>query len=92
MPSAKRSEVPNRASRISTGLLLQPSEGLILRLIRAKRAMMPPSPSLSARITKVRYFTTTTRDSAQMNRERMPRTFSTEGGIACSGPKHSRTA
>ena len=52
---------------------------------------MPPSPWLSARMMKLRYFTATTRVSDQSISERTPSTFSAVGATPCS-PKHSRIA
>jgi len=50
---------------------------------------MPPSPLLSARMMKLRYFTTTTSVSDQKNRDRMPSTFARFGSMPCPGSKHS---
>ena len=41
--------------------------------IRDIRARIPPSPSLSARMTKRQYFTETVMISVQMIREKIPR-------------------
>ncbi|MNC67759.1 hypothetical protein D3C75_1182910 [compost metagenome] len=54
---------------ISTGASLS---GL-LRVASDIRVRMPPSPALSARITKERYLTETTRISSQKMSERKPR-------------------
>ena len=44
-----------------------------LRVASDIRVRMPPSPALSARITKERYLTDTTRISSQKISERKPR-------------------
>ena len=45
----------------------------VLRVASDIRVRMPPSPALSARITKERYLTETTRISSQKISERKPR-------------------
>ncbi len=75
MPSAQSRAAPTNPSRIraSRPRLARPS--LLFGITSARSARMPPSPWLSARITNVRYLTTTTRVSAQNTRDRMPRVF-----------------
>ncbi len=52
---------------------------------------MPPSPWLSARMMKPRYFTATTRVSDQRISDSTPSTLAGVGATPCS-PKHSRSA
>ena len=61
------------------------------RGMSASSAKMPPSPWLSARMMKPRYFTATTRVSDQSIRDSTPSTFSAVGATPCSA-KHSRMA
>ena len=73
--SATRPMPPRFAARTSSGT-------------NASSARMPPSPRLSARMTKKRYFTVTTRVTDQITCEITPTTFSGVGATPCS-PKHS---
>ena len=50
---------------------------------------MPPSPWLSARITKERYLTTTTSVSDQNTSEMIPNTLAAVGPTPCGCAKHS---
>ena len=58
----------------------------------AVRAIIPPSPQLSARMTNVRYLTEMTMMSAQKMSERMPRTFAAVTAMPYSSWKDSRKA
>jgi hypothetical protein len=53
------------------------------RCANAINAMMPPSPLLSARITKVTYFSDTTISSDQKISESTPRTAAGAGAMPC---------
>ena len=55
----------------------------------ASREKMPPSPRLSARMMKPRYFTVTTIMSDQMMSESTPSTFSRVGATQWGLPTHS---
>lgn len=59
---------------------------------RERSAKIPPSPRLSARMMKPRYFTATTTTRDQKTRERTPRTLVSVMGMAWSPWKHSLTA
>jgi hypothetical protein len=67
--------------------------GAVGRKASAIKAMMPPSPLLSARVMKVTYFRLTTIISDQKISDRMPRTLS---GVIGTGwwapPKTSLSA
>ena len=52
-------------------------------------AMMPPSPSLSARMMKVMYLTLTMIVSAQTTSDRTPSTLVSVGASACGPAKTS---
>ena len=54
--------------------------------------MMPPSPSLSARMMNVRYLTATTMISDQLISDSSPSTFSYEAGTPCGSVTHSLSA
>jgi hypothetical protein len=54
--------------------------------------MIPPSPRLSARMTKMRYLKETTKLSDQKISDSTPSTFSLVGEIPYSGAKHSLSA
>ena len=56
---------------------------LLGRATSANSARMPPSPSLSARMTKSRYLTETTSMSDQKTSDRTPRTLSASGATPC---------
>ena len=60
--------------------------------MREVRARMPPSPLLSARITKPTYLIVMTTTSDQKTSESTPRTFASVGATPCAPPKHSRIA
>ena len=97
MPSPNRNEVPSRASTTMPKLHL-----LIALPARtgpgkpsASRASMPPSPSLSARMTTDRYLPEIRQSRDQMIRERMPMTLAGVGSTAPMPPwpdKASRSA
>ena len=53
---------------------------------------MPPSPRLSARMTKERYLKVTTKVIAQTTSDRTPSTFCGVSGIPCSPWKLSLSA
>jgi hypothetical protein len=53
---------------------------------------MPPSPSLSARITNSTYLTDTVMISDQKTSDSTPYTLPTVTGMACTPSKHSRSA
>ena len=90
MPSANRSAVPNRPRRMSQRRRRRRPSPFGAGEMRAIRAMIPPSPWLSARITKTRYLRTTTRASDQKISDSTPRTLATVGSAPCPGAKHSR--
>jgi len=72
-PSPQSMLAPNKIRRVPAPMarfLPAPESSRAL----AKRAKMPPSPRLSARVTKVRYFQLTTIISDQKMSERMPST------------------
>ena len=77
MPSPKNSAAPNTPSPISSRRDV-PAPSLP-RSARAVSARMPPSPRLSARMTKTTYFTVTTRISAQAISDRKPSTLAGVG-------------
>ncbi len=73
-PSPKNSAAPNRPSDIN---IMRPR---VLRVVdrntSASKAMMPPSPRLSARIMNTTYFSVTTMISAQEMSDSTPSTLS----------------
>jgi hypothetical protein len=71
MLSPKKSEAPKMPSAARTSLVRRPPE-MPPRRISVIRAMMPPSPSLSARITSSTYFKVTTIVTAQKISEMTP--------------------
>jgi hypothetical protein len=89
IPSPYRSAVP--ASATTKAIRAKRGE-LKLRCTSAMSASTPPSPLLSARRTKVRYFAVTVSISAQKMSDRTPSTCSTEGAAPWGPRKHSRTA
>jgi hypothetical protein len=52
---------------------------------------VPPSPALSARRTKIRYFTDTRMISDQKINDRTPRTLPGVTAMPCVPEKHSRS-
>ena len=85
MPSPNSRAVPNTPRM--TNSLRRPRS--LLRCCRcstsASSASTPPSPWLSARRMKTRYFTTTTSMIDQNTSDRMPYTFTTDGASPCAG-------
>ncbi|MCY1221821.1 hypothetical protein D9M72_338900 [compost metagenome] len=77
-------------SIIST--LALPERGATERSTSAISASTPPSPSLSARITKTTYLIETTMIMAQNSIEMMPSTASVLNMMPCSLLKHSLRA
>ncbi len=73
-PSPKNSDAP-KMPRMPTRYADRESLGR-LRWASAISAMMPPSPSLSARMMMVTYFTVTTSISDQKTSDSMPSTVS----------------
>src|SRR5690242_11765 len=86
-PSPKNSAAPSKA--ISTTSLRMRVDWPTARWASVISAMMPPSPLLSARITRLTYFTATTRISDQVTSERIPSTVAGRGCRPCSGRKVS---
>ncbi len=82
MLSPKNSAAPKIPSAASACLTRRP-EGLRSLLINVIRAMMPPSPSLSARITRRTYSTVTMRVTDQKTSETTPYTFASVAGTGC---------
>ena len=74
-PSPKRSAVPMRMRR-SSAIRRPPVASRTFSGRRARRARIPPSPWLSARMTNSRYFVVTTSMRAQKMRETTPSTAS----------------
>jgi hypothetical protein len=72
-PSPYKRAAPNRPTR--TNSHLRPLTSRSLPVARADRARMPPSPSLSARITRPRYLVLITMISDQNITERRPITL-----------------
>ena len=73
-PSPKNRDAPNTPSNPTTYAERLPLSNV--RWASAISAMMPPSPSLSARMMMVTYFTVTTSISDQNTSDRMPSTVS----------------
>ena len=88
MPSPKSSAAPTMTST-ATSPIRPTGAGPSFGDTRASRAMMPPSPSLSARIRTARYFTVTTRVRLQTMSDTTPKTFSRSGARPCSEWRHS---
>ncbi len=88
MPSPKRSAAPTMTSPATSPML---PRGALPSLggTSARSAMMPPSPSLSARIRKERYLTVTTIVTLQTMSDTTPRTFCRRGATLCSEWRHS---
>ena len=62
------------------------------RATSAISASTPPSPSLSARMTKARYLTDTTRVMAQNTSDSTPKMLPSTAATPCGSVTHSRTA
>lgn len=90
MPSDKSKDEPNNPNTIT--YFRGPLCGSVRLSSSVSNAMIPPSPWLSARITKVKYLTTTTRINVQKTRESTPSTFSRMTANPCVGTKHSLMA
>ena len=60
-----------------------------LRATRARSARIPPSPRLSARITKDMYLNVTTKVIDQNTSDTTPSTLSGVGATPCGPVKHS---
>ena len=86
MLSPKNSEAPKMPSAASASLVRRPPD-TPWRLIRVISAMMPPSPSLSARITSSTYLSVTTIVTAQKISEMIPKTLSV---VAVTGMRVAR--
>jgi hypothetical protein len=87
-PSPMSREVPKRPRRMSAQ---RPPRRIALTGVTSEvRARVPPSPRLSARSMKRRYFAQITRTSAQKTRERTPRMFSGAGPTPCSSRNAAR--
>ena len=86
MLSPRKSDAPNRPSPASRSLVLR-WPGVCLRRTSVIRAMIPPSPSLSARMTSNTYVTVTTIITDQKISETIPNTVSrvTETGCGSCG-------
>ena len=82
VPSPKKSATPNIPSKTRAAFPARP----FTRRPRtsATRAMMPPSPRLSAPMTKVTYLTKTTRTIVQITSEIIPSTPATSGRTPCT--------
>jgi len=82
VPSPKKSATPNIPSKTRAAFPARP----LTRRPRtsATRAMMPPSPRLSAPITKVTYLTETTRMIVQITSEIIPSTPAVSGRTPCT--------
>lgn len=76
-PSPKNSEAPKMPRMPTTYIEREPPGNV--RWASAVSAMMPPSPSLSARMITVTYLSVTTSISAQNTSDRMPSTVSWSG-------------
>ena len=96
IPSAHSSAAPKSASATSVIHRRWPDSPrfgwLRCSVTRARSARMPPSPWLSARITKPMYLTTTMSVSAQKTSERMPRTLPRLIATPWGRAKHSLIA
>ena len=86
MLSPRKSDAPNSPSPASTSLVRR-WPGVCSRRIRVISAMMPPSPSLSARMTRNTYVTVTMIVTDQKISETIPNTVSrvTETGCGSCG-------
>ncbi len=88
-PSPYSSAAPNRIRRVSGPI--PPFNGLCSTALSASSAKIPPSPRLSARVTKLRYLTPTSKHRAQKISESAPRILSV-GSTECRLATHSRSA
>ena len=88
MPSPYSRAAPNRPTAIRTPR----SEVAVRERTSATSARMPPSPSLSARITNTRYLIETMTMSDQKISESTPSTLPVVTGTAWDPEKHSRSA
>ena len=82
MLSPKNSEAPKMPSAASTALARAPP-GRARRRIKAISAMIPPSPSLSARITSMTYVTVTMIITDQKISEMTPKMLSCDTLTGC---------
>ncbi len=82
MLSPKKSAAPKTPSPASRNFVRPRSPSPSWRICEI-RAMMPPSPSLSALITKPTYLTVTISVTAQKTSETKPKTCSVEAWIGC---------
>ena len=82
MLSPKNSEAPKTPSAASTTFVRRPPATL-RRRISVISARMPPSPSLSARITSSTYVTVTMIVTDQKISETTPNTLSLDTGTGC---------
>ncbi len=82
VPSPKKSATPNIPSKTRAAFPARPFR--CRPRTSATRAMMPPSPRLSAPMTKVTYLTETTRTIAQTTSEIIPSTPATSGRTPCT--------
>src|SRR5262249_10764277 len=85
MLSPKNSDAPKIPSAASTAFARRPPGAPRLR-ISVMSAMIPPSPSLSARITSRTYVTVTMIVTDQKISETTPKTFSLDTGTGCGSP------
>ena len=88
-PSPKNSAAPNRPTAL-TGPQTRQSRLAIDSSVLS--ASTPPSPRLSARSTKVTYFTEITRINDHRISDSRPRMLISLTAIPCAGLKHSRSA
>ncbi len=72
-------------------MICAPRERRFARWINAIRAMIPPSPSLSARMMNVTYLTLTISVIDQKISETTPKTSSWPGWSPCSGANTVRS-
>ena len=86
-PSPKNSAAPSRA--ISMMRRRTPGDLPLTRWARVINAMMPPSPLLSARMTRLTYLTATTMISDQVTSDSTPSTVLACGRRPCTGRKVS---
>ncbi len=82
MLSPKKSDAPKTPAAASTIFVRRPP-GTCRRRINAISDMMPPSPSLSARITSMTYVTVTMITTDQKISEMIPNTLSVDAATGC---------
>jgi hypothetical protein len=82
MLSPKNSEAPNTPSAASASFVRRPP-GIPRRRINVINAMIPPSPSLSARMTSRTYVTVTMIVTDQKISEITPKMLSVEAATGC---------